>query len=110
MEKVIRNGEVAVLVSPGFGAGWYTWNLEHPECLFDPDIVEAVLAKKSTDDIIALAEAKWGTGNDDYFYAGGARSLTVEWVPIGTRFQIDEYDGSEGIEIADDQVWIVAQL
>ena len=26
MEKVIRNGQVAVLYSPGFGAGWYSWN------------------------------------------------------------------------------------
>lgn len=103
MEKVIRNGKVAVLVSPGFGAGWYTWNTEHPECLFDPEIVEAVLAKKSTYDIVALAEAKWNT-----FYAGGADNLTVEWLPIGTRFQIDEYDGSESLYTADKQVWMVA--
>jgi len=107
MEKVIRNGEVAVLVSPGYGAGWYTWNTEHPECLFDPEIVEAVLAKKSVDYIAALAEAKWNTGGY-YFYAGGAGDLIVEWLPIGTRFQIDEYDGYESLYTADKQVWMVA--
>lgn len=107
MEKVTRNGEVAVLVSPGFGAGWYTWNTEHPECLFDPEIVEAVLAKKSADYIAALAEAKWNTGGN-YFYAGGAKNLVVRWLPIGTRFQVDEYDGGEWLEIEDEQVWLVA--
>ena len=25
MEKVIRDGKVAVLYSPGYGAGWSTW-------------------------------------------------------------------------------------
>ena len=25
MDKVVRDGLVAVLVSPGHGAGWYTW-------------------------------------------------------------------------------------
>lgn len=107
MEKVIRNGKVAVLISNGYGAGWSTWNTEHPECLFDPEIVEAVLAKKSTDDIVALAEAKWNAG-EGYFYAGGARNLTVEWLPIGTRFQIEEYDGFESLIVADEQVWMVA--
>jgi len=26
MTKYIRDGKVAVLYSPGFGAGWSTWN------------------------------------------------------------------------------------
>ena len=30
---------VAVLVSPDFGAGWSTWNNNHPEILFDPVVV-----------------------------------------------------------------------
>ena len=38
-DRVIRDGLVAVVYSPGFGAGWYTWNLESPEILFDPNIV-----------------------------------------------------------------------
>ena len=24
-DKVIRDGKVAVIISPGFGAGWSTW-------------------------------------------------------------------------------------
>ena len=27
MQKVIRDGKVAVLYSPGYGAGWYTWSV-----------------------------------------------------------------------------------
>jgi acetyl-CoA acetyltransferase len=39
MEKVIRDGKVAILYSPGFGAGWSTWNSYSNEMIFDPDIV-----------------------------------------------------------------------
>ncbi len=49
MEKVIRNGMVAVLVSPGYGAGWYSWN-DHKELLFHPKIVEMV-EKRRTEEI-----------------------------------------------------------
>lgn len=104
MEKVIRNGKVAVLVSRGYGAGWYTWNAAHPECLFDKKMVEAVLRGCTTEQIEDLALERFGTD----FYAGGADGLTVQWLPIGTRFQVDEYDGAEYLEIADEQVWMVA--
>jgi hypothetical protein len=46
MNKLIRDGLVAVLYSPGFGAGWYSWNSEHPEILFDPALVELVEQEK----------------------------------------------------------------
>ena len=42
MEKVIRNNEVAVLISHGFGAGWYSWNNDHQELLYHPKLVEMV--------------------------------------------------------------------
>ena len=29
MKKVNENDEVAVLVSPGYGAGWYSWNKDY---------------------------------------------------------------------------------
>lgn len=44
MEKVINNGEVAVLYSPGYGAGWYTWGAPL-ELVFHPKIVEMVFSK-----------------------------------------------------------------
>ena len=42
MIKLVRDGMVAVLYSPGFGAGWYTWNQECTELMFDPAIVKLV--------------------------------------------------------------------
>ncbi len=104
MEKVIRNGCVAVLVSKDYGAGWYTWNTEYPQCLYDPEIVEAVLRGATTKQISDLAQEQFG----EDFYPSGAKGLVVEWLPIGTRFQIGEYDGAEHLEFEDEQVWLVA--
>lgn len=49
MEKVIRDGHVAVLYSPGYGAGWFTWNENHKELLFHPKLVEMVEQKRSSE-------------------------------------------------------------
>lgn len=35
-------------------------------------------------------------------YCGGAGDLTIEWVPVGTKFLITEYDGAESIITIDD--------
>lgn len=96
MEKVIRDGKVAVLYSSGFGAGWYTWNTDHPECIFDPEIVATVERRAEAKEIERVAEAKYG-GENSYFYAGGADGLTITWIPQGEEFYIHEYDGSESI-------------
>ena len=93
IQKVIRNGEVAILYSPGFGASWYTWNTEFPQCIFDPEIVAMVEAGADCWAIEEATKAKYGEG----FYAGGADSLTIEWLPVGTPFFIREYDGSESV-------------
>jgi hypothetical protein len=37
MQKLIRDDKVAVLVSPGFGAGWYTWHWVE-ELIYDPSL------------------------------------------------------------------------
>ena len=45
MEKVIKDGKVGVLVSPGFGAGFYTWGYPE-EAIFDPTLIELVENEK----------------------------------------------------------------
>jgi len=102
MEKVVRNGKVAVLVSPGFGAGWYTWNREHPECLYDADMVAWVEGGKegSMPDL----EDKYGSG----FYAGGGGDLIIYWIDQGEKFRVDEYDGSESLVFASEEKWMTA--
>jgi hypothetical protein len=94
MEKVIRDGKVAVLVSPGFGAGWYSWN-SHKELLFHPKLIDMVEAGKQKEIDSEWVEKELGIPN---VYTGGASDLTIEWVPQGTAFKIDEYDGSEHLE------------
>lgn len=102
MDKLIRDGKVAILYSPDYGCGWYYQNIDHPECLFDPDIAKIVLGEE-TGDISAIAEQKWGEDFSTY----GASDLRVEWLPVGTEFYISEYDGSESV-ITTKQVYMIA--
>jgi hypothetical protein len=104
-DKVVRDGKVAVLVSPGYGAGWYTWNEAHPELLFLPRVVEMVLNQASHYDIVDYVESIYG---EDDVYTGGASDLKVVWVPQGSQFRIEEYDGSESLKLKDSEDWITA--
>lgn len=103
MRKVIKDGKVAVLVSPGFGAGWSTWNPTEPEMLFDPVIVQMVEDNTDPATIMMVAEAKYKN-----CYTGGVSDLMVVWVPIGTEFKVDEYDGAESIIFKEQEKWITA--
>ena len=103
MEKVIRDDKVAVLISHGFGAGWYSWNSEHKELLFHPKLVEMVEQGKAEE--IDDEWLKSNLGIDDV-YSGGAASLQIHWLPVGTPFEVDEYDGAESLRTIDDLVLI----
>jgi len=102
MNKLVENGKVAVVYSPGFGAGWYTWNTEYPEIVFDPSIVTYVKTER-WDELKVYVELKYPE-----IYAGGIEDLTVEWIPIGSQFKVTEYDGSESIEYRDSNNWLTA--
>ena len=93
LRKYLRDGKVAVLVSPGFGAGWATWADDSERAAFDDDLVRAVLGE-GDETPLQVAERKFP---DEYH--GGIRDLTVQWVPEGTGFDIREYDGSESLEL-----------
>ena len=108
MNKVIRDGKVAVVVSPGFGAGWSTWSYRGEEdyrefMLFDPTLVDMIERSESAETIETYVTfVHPGT------YCGGADDLTIQWLPVGTAFRIHEYDGSESVEIRDDIEWTIA--
>lgn len=92
IEKLIRDGKVAVLISPGFGAGWSSWQPdEHVEfALHDRQLCEFVEAG----DLESFeARASAVIGEDVYF--GGVTGLMVKWVEQGKPFYVHEYDGSE---------------
>ena len=84
-----RDGKTAVLVSPGFGAGFSTWN--KPEMAVDFDLVEAFL-KEDMVRFHYIIEEKYGEA-----YTGGVNDLEVQWITEGTQFMIEEYDGNESI-------------
>lgn len=102
MNKLSEDGKVAVLYSPGFGAGWYTWNQTVPQILFDPAIVKFV-EKEKWDELATYVALKYPD-----IYTGGMKDLKVAWLPEGTLFRIDDYDGNESIELKENDDWLVA--
>ncbi len=103
-EKVVRDGKVAIVYSPGFGAGWSTWaSMDGME--FEPKVVEWVENGKNRDEYEKLETYLQDKYN--YVYTGGLSDCVIEWVTQGTPYRIDEYDGSESLttDISD---WDVA--
>jgi len=100
MNKLVKDGKVAVLISQDFGAGWSTWNREQLDMLFDAGLADLVL-KGDPEQILAYATVKWPNA-----YLGGLEDLTVVWVEQGQLIKINEYDGRESIEYRDSDDWI----
>jgi hypothetical protein len=98
-----EEGQVAVLISPGFGAGWSTWarGEAHSEAMiFDSRLVDHVLVN-GNESLAYYAESLGYTS-----YMGGAKDVEVIWLEPGTRFFIEEYDGSESIRTFEDLCYI----
>lgn len=101
MEKVIRDGLVAVLYSPDYGAGWSTWNNEYAMNLcMDARIVGPFLEHWDKEEIEeARLAAMYAT--EKLFpkcSISGANNLCVEWIPQGCFFKIECFDGCESVE------------
>jgi hypothetical protein len=100
MKKVVRDGKVAVLISDGWGAGFFTWGAPIEAC-FDPTLVD-LIERQQYQDAITYVEV---TYPDD---VAAVEDLVVQWIPEGTKFIITEYDGNESIMIQDQEAWITA--
>jgi hypothetical protein len=98
MEKIVRDGKVAVAVSGGFGAGWSTWNdIDPMDARFNQLFLDG-----RVDEVVRIC-------NDEILgYAGGAGGVRIVWVPVGTEFVITEYDGAESLETKDSFDWRIA--
>lgn len=110
-KEIIREGKVAILYSPGFGSGWYTWHGVY-ELLRDPEVVHLVELRSKvpedektyyTEKIMDYCKATYG----DKSYLG-AEDLSIEWIDLGDKFRITEYDGSETIEYLTNTRWLEA--
>lgn len=91
----------AVLVSPGFGAGWSTWN--EVEIAYDKRVIEYWLNHKYENEQ-AVHDFMESIGYPN-IYCGGWKRMKLEWVPKGIKWRIDEYDGSECIIYYEDVRW-----
>ena len=107
-DRLIRDGQVAVLYSPSWGAGWSTWE-QDPDVrmamLFDPQIAD--IRDQGAPDwqerVEAIAQIKYPES-----YLGGLLDLEVKWLRQGTQFYIDERDGNELVVTNGEQEWITA--
>lgn len=105
MEKVVRDGKVAIVLSAGYGAGWGSWNYGvHDVIMFHPKIVQMVEEGREMDITEEWLEKELGL---EEVFTGGRGGLYIKWVPEGTKFRIDEYDGAETI-ITDEDLDMVA--
>jgi hypothetical protein len=104
MNKLIRDGKVAVIISPEYGAGWYTWHGVE-ELLYDPEVVRMIENGVDSQDIMNYCNETYGENH----YYGGATCLRLVWMDEGTEFKIDEYDGLESVEYKKDfKLWMTA--
>ena len=94
VEKLVREGKVAVVYSPGYGAGWSSWNAKIAESLmFDKKIAIAVL----DGDYKKVKQIALDIDPNAYLSEAAIEDLRVAWLEIGEKFFIKEYDGWETI-------------
>jgi len=84
---------IPILISPGRGAGWSTWNDVDYWPLFDPDVIELVKTNQY-DKIEAFVKANPDRYGED-FYTPGYADLIVEYLVKGTRFTVTSHEGFE---------------
>lgn len=107
----------AVLISPGWGSGWFTANPEYPEIAYDARVVEWYLAhdspeywanvgflKTSSDAYLETRKFFDNLGYTDLYF-GGFKTGMLRWVPVDAIWRIEEYDGAERIEYLDLREW-----
>ena len=97
-----------VLISPGYGAGWSTWN--DPRMALDERLIRAFECGISWEDMETLCvECGYTDTYGNAPYMGGFEQLKVVEVPSGIWFQIREYDGSESIHVYDPDDYYYAE-
>lgn len=107
MNKIIsRDNKVAILHSPGYGTGWSSVNRNTHPLLYDPETVVWVEGGKRN------VRAYMRRMKDRFPFAviveSAIKNLEVAWLPVGTEFRIEEYDGHETIVRRDQVQWKVA--
>lgn len=101
MEKLIRDGKVAVLISDNWGWGFHTWGAPL-EAIFNPQLIELIEHRKY-DEAIEFVNKTYPNSP-----IGIHNDLHIYWVEEGREFYITQYDGLESIVFKDEIKWITA--
>ena len=99
MKKYFFEGKVGVVVDPEYGIP-----LDLAEERMDARLVEAVLSKNK--DRIQQQYNK--IYEKIHGYEAPMVHLEVRWVPVGSKFIIDDYDGAEFLKLESDIDWLEA--
>lgn len=106
-------GEIGVLVSYWYGAGWSTWNPEYGiklaldkriidkylECRKDPIWRKEMCSYLDNEVKSEFNNFLSSIGYDKDIFLGGLIDCELEFVPAGSAIKINEYDGLESLEI-----------
>ena len=97
-----------ILYSPGYGAGWSTWNRGegHDAMLTWEPIIEAIESGEALTEAHPAVQsliALFAKEELDPPYLGGLGQLEVRVVT--GPFRVEEYDGSEHVAESDDLIW-----
>lgn len=134
-ERFVKDGQVGVLLTKDYGAGWSTWTRNQQlaqEILFDVELVQKVLELEALTDELSYTAARYlesekpeeqhliakikqlNTAMANYVeekykgevYAGAIANLCVEWLKPRQAFTLDVHDGRESIHYVSDDVYV----
>jgi hypothetical protein len=75
--------------------------------MFDPQLVDMIERGAAAEEVQNYCEEHYQNEHGTAYW-GGVDDLVIKWIPEGSIFRIDEYDGAETIVLQDDDNWIVA--
>jgi len=96
MKKIIINNKVAVLTVGSDKGGFYSINNKHKELLFHPKLVEMVEQNRGIEINTLWVKENLGLDNID---CGWANCLTIDWITVGTSFEVINYNSGEVLRI-----------
>lgn len=104
MEKLVRDGKVAVIIGSGYGENWSTYatGKSNEEAVFCPRLALAVLGE-SGETVDEVSRELFPNLREF-----STPRLQVEWVPVGVKFFIIEEDGKETLWREDEISWTTA--
>jgi hypothetical protein len=112
MEKFVKDNTVAIVLNKDYGNA-FSSNIFPKElaikALFDPVLIKALLIN-STGTTLKEVDKKAIEAYiyNKYEWKGNVETLSIVWIPVGTQFIVNEYDGFESILSKDEINWISA--